>query len=79
MAERTKESALRVVLQLKNEATAEAENADVRAVLGSELVGRLLDMAWRHQFDPDRTAARRDVRTGVSDAVEAQLLARSEE
>ncbi len=73
MAEGTRESAQRVVLDVRSDA-ASSGTLSAAELLSEDLVERVFDLAWRHQFDEDRTAARRLLRQLVSDAVEGHLL-----
>jgi hypothetical protein len=73
MAENTRESAQRVVLDQRLAAAAAGAQA-AADLLSEDLVERVFDIAWRHQFDEDRASARRMLRQLVSDAVEEHLL-----
>ncbi len=78
MAMTTRDSAHRVVLGLREEA-AEAVGIDsARDLLSSDLLERVFDIAWRHQFDQDRGPARRNLKQVVSDAVEEHVLERGD-
>jgi hypothetical protein len=76
MASTTRESAQRVVLGLREEAAEAVAIDTARDVLSSDLLERVFDIAWRHQFDQDRGPARRTLKQVVSDAVEEHLLER---
>jgi hypothetical protein len=78
MAESTRESAQRVVLGLRAEAATAAATQSAKELLSAEVVERVFDIAWRHQFDEDRATARRLLRQLVSDAVEEHLLEQGE-
>lgn len=78
MASTTRESAQRVVLGLREEAAETVAIDTARDLLSSDLLERVFDIAWRHQFDQDRGPARRTLKQVVSDAVEEHLLERGD-
>jgi hypothetical protein len=78
MAERTKAGALEVVLSVRPSSAALMTNDEARSILTDEFLTRLLDLAWKNQFEADRSGPRRDLRRLVSDAIEAQMLGEAE-
>jgi len=78
MATTTRESAHRVVLGLREEAADGVAIDSARDLLSSELLDRVFEVAWRHQFDQDRGPARRTLKQIVSDAVEEHMLERGD-
>jgi hypothetical protein len=79
MTERTRQRATDVVLRLSGEGLAADGNELVADVMSAALLEQVLDISWRHQFDEDRAAPRREIKAAVADAVESRLLKGEEE
>lgn len=76
--DRSKESALEVLLEVRNEVAESLMNDDARSVLTEDLLRDVFDVSWNNQFEEDRRAARRELRQLVTDAIEERFLAKEE-
>lgn len=72
--DRSKNSALAVVLGLREEVLAEVVDEAAKDLLTETFVTEIFDVAWENQFEEDRRAVRRQVRQIVGDAIESRRL-----
>jgi hypothetical protein len=76
--DRSKESALEVLLEVRSEVAESLMNNDARSVLTEGLLRDVFVVSWNNQFEEDRRAARRELRQLVTDAIEERFLAKEE-
>lgn len=72
--DRSKASALKVVLGLRTQVLAGVTDEAAQALLSEDFVTEIFDVAWENQFEEDRRAVRRQVRQIVADAIEERRL-----
>jgi len=71
---RTKDGALQVLREVAAKVRPSLEDSVAKELLTPELVGAVLDSAWQHQFDEDRSAFKSDIRQLITDAIEQRML-----
>lgn len=77
--DRSKGSAMEVLLEVREEILGNLTNDAAKAVLTQDLLREVFDVSWNNQFEDDRRAARRELRQLVNDAIEEHFLARDEQ
>ena len=71
---RTEARAREIIERIRAETVQDIADDDARAILTEGFVSSILDVAWRFQFEADRTVSRARVRQLVSDAIERRSL-----
>jgi hypothetical protein len=71
---RSKQGALDELQALRSALLQEIKDDAARNLLTDDLVSTILDLAWLHQFDDDRSTFKIEVQRLVSDAVEQHFL-----
>ena len=71
-AERTKSRALDVLLSSLAALRPTIDDSGARALLTDELATRILESAWKYQFDDDRAECRNEIRELVEIAIETR-------
>lgn len=69
---RTKQRALDVLVHRAAEVRTTLRDAVARDVLTDKLVEQIFEVAWRHQFDEDRSEVSRQIREIVNIALDAR-------
>ena len=69
-AERTKRGALDVLLKQLTTLRPNIDDCAAREILTAALATDILETAWRHQFDDDRSACRKKIHDLVEFAIE---------
>lgn len=72
--DRSKASALEVLLEVRQEVVGTLTNEDAQSVLTEALLRDVFDVSWNNQFEEDRRVARRELRQLVTDAIEEHYL-----
>jgi len=67
---RTRERALDEIMRLLPDVRREILDERVQNILSDDLVKEIFEVAWKHQFDDDRSAASRIFRDIVREAIE---------
>ena len=70
--QRTKLRAQSVLLDEVNKLQAHIRDEAASEVLTSSLVAELFEVAWRHQFDEDRSEATKQIREKVDLAIDSR-------
>jgi len=71
---RTEARAREIIERLRSEAVGDIADDTARTMLTDAFVSSILDVAWRFQFEDDRTVPRARVRQLVGDAIERRAL-----
>jgi len=71
MESRTRAAAEEVLLRLLPETTSSISDPSIRSLLSPELLREVFALAWRHQFEDDRTSFERYVKDIVVEATAA--------
>ena len=69
---RTRQRALDMLLQRMGSISPSISDEPARALLRDDLVTRIFDVAWQHQFDEDRSEATRQIREIVNIAIDSR-------
>ena len=69
---RTRQRALDMLLQRMVSISPSISDESARALLSDDLVTRIFDVAWQHQFDEDRSEATRQIREIVNIAIDSR-------
>lgn len=71
---RSKEGALGVLIETRNSILESISDPRAAAMLTDDLLESVLDVAWRFQFDEDRSLFRIEIQKLLSDSIENMFL-----
>lgn len=71
---RSKQGALEELLILRDGLLHSVKDETARKLLTADLVSKVLEIAWSHQFEDDRAPFRSEVQQVINDAIEAHFL-----
>jgi hypothetical protein len=71
---RSKEGALSVLLQTRDEVIEEMTDSRAASILDNDLIAAVLELAWQYQFEEDRSVFRNELQKLLSDSIEKHFL-----
>lgn len=79
LIDRSKDAAREAVARAAAEVLDSLDDDMAKSVVSDELIEEVFEIAWRHQFDDNRTPIRTEVQQVVSDRVVEVLLEEEDE